>query len=228
MSMRLTDSFSSLIAYIAYFQKAGAKRSISFDQLLADVLRLLSESEASIQHQNIGAEDYDQARFAICAWIDETILSSSWEWRAEWQKNQLQRRYYNTTDAGQEFFERLNNLGMHQQEVREIFYLCLAMGFKGQYCHEGDDYLLNQLKISNLKLLTGSSIGLPELDRNELFPESYPVYTDAYTAKGKKRSFLSPFTLLFITGPVVLYGVLFIIYQFILSNIGDNFLSTPM
>ena len=226
--MRLTDSLSPLIAYIAYFQKAGSKRSISFDQLLADVLRLLSESETNIQHQNIGREDYDQARFAICAWVDETILSSSWEWRTEWQKNQLQRRYYNTTDAGQEFFERLNNLGLHQQEVREIFYLCLAMGFKGQYCHEGDDYLLNQLKISNLKLLTGSSIGLPELERSELFPESYPVDADTYIAKGKKRSFLSPFTLLFITGPVVLYCIFFIIYQFILSHIGDTFLNTPL
>lgn len=225
--MRLTDCFSSLVAYVTYFLKSQGKKQLSFAQLQADVQRLLSESESCLQGQHFSQEDFNQARFAICAWIDEAILSSSWEGRTEWQKEQLQRTYYQTTDAGQEFFERLNVLGLQQRDVREVYYLCLAMGFKGQYCHEGDDYLLDQLKTSNLKLLTGSSIGIPSLNKSELFPGAYPAET-GMESHGKKGFQFSPFTLLFLAGPVALYGILFVVYRFILNNIGENFLSTTL
>ena len=224
--MHLTDCFSSLVAYIAYFLRTEGRKQIAFQQLAADVRRLLAESETCLQGSNISREDYDQARFAICAWIDEAILNSAWPGKTEWQKEQLQRIYYRTTDAGQEFFERLNVLGMQQQDVREVYYLCLVMGFKGQYCHEGDDFLLDQLKTSNLKLLTGSSVGTPSLSRTELFPGAYPAATE--TTGGRAKFQFSPFTLLFLGGPVILFAILFFIYRFILNNIGENFLSMPL
>ena len=46
------------------------------------------------------------------------------------------------------------------------------MGFMGRYCNQGDEFLLEQLKSSNLKLLVGSSVGIPSLERAELFPEA--------------------------------------------------------
>ncbi|HFQ81453.1 MAG TPA: DotU family type IV/VI secretion system protein, partial [Desulfobacterales bacterium] len=165
------------------------------------------------------------ARFAICAWGDEAILRSSWEGRAQWQKEPLQRLYFQTTDAGKEFFERLNKLGPQQTEAREIFYLCLAMGFKGQYHQEGDAMLLEQLKTSNLKFLSGSSIGLPPLDRTELFPEAYPVEAGDSFAAPRKR-FFNLTTLAVFVSPLILFGALFLIYSFILSNIGKTFLGT--
>ena len=134
--MRLTDCFSELIAYVSYFLKTVDKKQPPFDQIRHEVERLLGESEACINKETFSAEDYDQARFAVCAWIDEAILSSSWKEKHLWQKQQLQRVYYNTTEAGEQFFERLNNLGLHQRDVREVYYLCLAMGFTGRYIQE--------------------------------------------------------------------------------------------
>ncbi|MBW1834922.1 MAG: DotU family type IV/VI secretion system protein, partial [Deltaproteobacteria bacterium] len=157
--MRLTDCFIELVAYAAYFLKTVAKRQPPFDQVKADIQRLISKSQESLNNGSFSQEDYDLARFAIFAWIDEAILNSSWKEKHLWQGEQLQRFYYQTADAGEIFFERLNTLGPHQRDVREVYYLCLAIGFMGRYCHEGDEYLLEQLKTSNLKLLTGSSVG---------------------------------------------------------------------
>jgi type VI secretion system protein ImpK len=95
----------------------------------------------------------------------------------------------------------------------------------GRHCHAGDDFLLNQLKSSNLQVLLGSSAGIPSLDRAELFPEGYPAGASvAAPAQGKPG--FSLFTVFCIAAPVVLFGVLFLIYRFSLSGLGDNLLRT--
>ena len=222
--MRLRDCFVELIAYVGYFIKNNTPDSVSFSQVQADINRLLSESENMMQQGGISADDYNEARFAICAWIDEALLSSSWQGRIEWQRNSLQRRYYQTADAGEEFFERLNRLEPQQQEVREIYYLCLVMGFRGRYHNEGDELLLEQLMTSNLKYLLGSSVGLPSLNRTVLFPEGYPV-ENTEVARKSRGKFLTPAVLVALVFPVALFGALFFIYSFILSNIGEKFLN---
>ncbi|MEW5801058.1 MAG: DotU family type IV/VI secretion system protein [bacterium] len=222
--MRLIDSFIEVIVYTAYMLRQGDKNQPSIDQVKADIQRFLSRSEECVKKHSLSMEDYDMARFAICAWIDEAILNSSWEGKGLWQKEQLQRIYYRTADAGEEFFERLNTIGLHQKEVREVYYLCLALGFTGRYCHEGDQYLLEQLKTSNLKLLTGSSVGLPTLDRMELFPAGYPAET-AGTSPQQRKSRFALVTLIGLAGPAFLFGLLWIIYHFVLTGQGKHLLT---
>lgn len=222
--MRLTDCFMELVAYVAYFLKTAASKQPPFDQVKADIRRLMTESENRFREGTFSQEDFDLARFAVCAWVDEAMLNSAWKEKGRWQSEQLQRLYYQTADAGELFFDRLNSLGLHQRDVREVYYLCLAMGFIGRYCHEGDEYLLEQLKTSNLKVLTGSSVGLPSLDRGELFPEAYPVDAGAEEGRSGKR-LVSGFTLLCIGAPVALFVGLFLIYYFILGNVGETILN---
>jgi len=223
--MHLTDCFIDLMAYVVYFLKSAAIKRPPYEQVKADVSRLLSQSENFLKKGLFSQEDYDLARFAICAWVDEAILNSPWDHKGLWQREQLQRLYYHTTEAGEEFFERLNALGFHQREVREVYYLCLALGFMGRYCHPGDEVLLNQLKTSNLRMLMGSSMGPPSLDRIELFPEAHPNETAPIGPK-KRRFHFSLSTLLWLAGPILLFGLLFWIYKFALSSIADNFLKT--
>ena len=219
--MRLTDIFMDLLAYVTYFNKSVAVKQPSYDQVKADITRLMSDIEIRIGQAQISPDDFDLARFAVVAWVDETLLSSQWQEKDSWQKESLQRLYYQTTDAGEQFFDRLNAIGPHQRDVREVYYLCLSMGFKGRYIHEGDDFLLDQLKTSNLKLLTGTSVGIPGLEAGNFFPEAYPVETEALTPSKVGRHF-SKFTLIGLAFPIVLFLGLFTIYTFILGHIGDS------
>lgn len=221
--MHLTDCFIQLIAYTVYFQKTGAAKQPSFEQVKADIGRLLDQSERSRNLGNYSQEDYDLARFAIAAWIDEVILGSPWDGRSQWQRVRLQQLYYNTTDAGEEFFNRLNALGLHQREVREVYFLCLALGFKGRYGTEGDEYLLEQLRSSNIKYLLGSSVGLPSLERLELFPEAVPSHMPEL-AKQKRRFRFSLAMLIGFAAPAVLFVLLYVVYWFALDGIGDSVL----
>lgn len=221
--MHLTDCFLELIAYVVYFRKTASMKQMPYEQVKTNILRLLSQSEQGIEKGHFAKEDYDQARFAVCAWVDETILASNWDQKSKWQRELLQRIYFNTTEAGEEFFERLNNLGPHQKEVREVYYLCLSLGFKGRYFKPGDDFMLDQLKTSNLKFLMGGAGGLPSLETSELFPESYPQEKAQIAPQKRKLSF-SVFTILGIAAPVALFGLLFLIYYLTLGSIGENIL----
>jgi type VI secretion system protein ImpK len=221
--MRLTDIFMELLAYVTYFNKSVAVKQPTYDQVKADITRLMSDIEIRIGQANIAPDDFDLARFAVVAWVDETLLSSQWKDKNHWQKEPLQRLYYQTADAGELFFDRLNGIGPHQRDVREVYYLCLAMGFKGRYIYEGDDFLLDQLKISNLKLLTGTSVGIPSLETGNFFPEAFPVETEAF-ASSKTGGRFSKLTLIGIAFPIVLFVGLFIIYTFILGHVGDSLL----
>jgi type VI secretion system protein ImpK len=219
--MRLTDLFMELIAYVAYFNRSVAARRPAFDQIKADIRRLMSDIENRLQRTEIAPDEFDLARFAVVAWVDETILSSDWQHREAWQKESLQRLYYQTADAGELFFERLNMIGPHQRDVREVYYLCLAMGFKGRYIHQGDDFLLDQLKTSNLKVLTGTSVGIPSLEKGGFFPEAYPLELETPGTRKAGRRF-STATLIGFSIPVALFAGLFVIYTFILSHIGES------
>jgi type VI secretion system protein ImpK len=69
----------------------------------------------------------------------------------------------------------------------------------------------------------GSSLGLPSLERVELFPEAYPAGDmDMRTRKSRPR--YSWFTAACVAGPAAFFGILFLIYYFILNHVGENFL----
>jgi len=221
--MHLSDCFMPVIAYVAYFLKTAVRRNPPYDQVKADVQRLLGQSETGVKKGLVAQEDYDLARFAICAWADEAILSSAWNQKGQWQKEQLQRIFYQTTDAGEEFFEKLNALEPHQREVREVYYLCLAMGFAGRFCNPGDVPLLEQLKSSNLRILMGRSVGLPSPEGMELFPEGQPLESPAKMRSKPKWDF-PILTIVALVGPVVFFGLLYFIYRFTLSGMAENIL----
>jgi type VI secretion system protein ImpK len=223
--MRLTDCFMELMAYVVYFTKSGAMKQPPYAQVKADVQRLLGKSEEYLKKSSFSPEEYDQARFMICAWTDEMILASPWQNKDLWQREQLQRIFYNTTEAGEEVFERLNGITYEQKSVREVYYLCLSLGFKGRFIHPEDEYLLEQLKASNLKLLMGASGGIPSLDRTDLFPESFPAGSVAMESKKRRFQFSIVHTVA-LGGPVFFFALLYLVYRFSLDGLAENFLRT--
>lgn len=222
--MLLVDCFIELVAYVAYFIKTAPTQQTSFEQIKTDVTHLINKSQDNFHQSRQPQDDFDLARFAVFAWIDETILNSGWQEKGKWQGEQLQRTYYQTTDAGEIFYDKLNQLQPQQTQVREVYYLCLAMGFTGRYCNPGDEFLLDQLKNSNLKILGGTP-DMRMLEEEQLFPDAY--HRDKATkssARGIQRSSLG---LLFgAMAPVLLYGILFFIYRFVLDNVGKSFLAS--
>lgn len=89
-------------------------------------------------------EDLDKARFALVAFIDETILDTNWSQREVWRDRPLQLDLFAERRAGGRFFDELDHLrrqGEPKREVVEVYHQCLNLGFEGQYRISGRDQL---------------------------------------------------------------------------------------
>lgn len=221
--MRLTDCFIDLIAYVSYFLKELNTNQPDFDDVRSDIEKLILGCENHLGTGRFSREDYDLARFAVFAWVDESILNSTWKDRTRWLGQQLQNVYYHVFDASEIFFENLNTLKLHQKDIREVYLLCLAMGFKGRYCNQHDEVTLKQLKAFNLAAITGASSGVQPLKTEKLFPDAYNDDDPKNHAPLHKSGIFSS-TLFCVTFPILCCIVLFLLFRFILVNAGDNLL----
>jgi type VI secretion system protein ImpK len=85
-----------------------------------------------------GAEGFLGIRFALTCWLDEVfILDSPWE--AVWENHLLERALYGSRDRAWLFWEQARKAEARPGgDALEVFYLCVMLGFRGEYRHEPD------------------------------------------------------------------------------------------
>ena len=134
VSDRLADAFAPCFALSLKLR--SAEKFGDPERLRDRILCLLDEAWHTARENGISPEDVDRARFAVVAFMDETVLSSDWPRKDAWTARSLQFEMYERYDAGEEFFNRLEQLRANPSdniEVLEVYYLCLALGFQGRY-----------------------------------------------------------------------------------------------
>ena len=215
--MRVIDCFMPLIAWIVDFRDA-LPACPPYEQVKGEIRQLLAQSETMSRGGVLDPKQYEEARFIVCAWVDETLLGSQWRDTHRWQHEQLQRHFYQTTDAGVEAFERLQALGQKQQ-AREVFCLCLALGFRGRYLGPEGEVQLEQVRNAQLKLLFDAPQGVPATDAMELFPGA--LVPECQTPAASKGTWLPlrPLPAMLITAPLILFSVLYLVYRYVLSGL---------
>jgi len=100
------------------------------------VKTLLKRIEERALRGDRSPKDLRRAQFAVVAFIDETILASNWDRKQKWIDTPLQLELYDRYDAGEVFFEHLDDFlaaPRRHAEVLEVYYLCMTLGFRGQY-----------------------------------------------------------------------------------------------
>jgi type VI secretion system protein ImpK len=109
------------------------------------VAGLLTEMEESAAKLRLSEKQTRSVKFALAAFMDETVLTNDFPLREEWEKFPLQLEYFGEHLAGVKFFERLDELLLNietEADVVEVYYVCMLVGFKGKY----KIYLEDQLK----------------------------------------------------------------------------------
>lgn len=216
--MRLVDCFVKPLAYTAYIVGTSEDRAPCFERISQDIRTLLAESEKLSVHAGFTSGEYSEARFAVCAWIDEAVLCSSLPERELWMGELLQRRLYGTTRAGEEFFEHLKNLNDAMLQVRDVYYHCLALGFKGRYFESDLDGELDQIKKQSLQLLQGNCSMLSAGNLMGFFPDSYPQ-NQIKRRQSLPRIALSSVTLFMILAPLIVVILTYFSYAHSLDGL---------
>lgn len=172
--MRLIDFFIDPILKIHSVKDNLDKIDSEWKPFKNELSSMLIEAQTQAIKAGFPQASCADALFPVVAFIDETVLTSSWTGKTEWQRESLQRQFFNTTNSGYEFYERLNKLNRQgdDRSVREVYLLCLSLGYKGRYFSPQDRPKIEETRVFNLDLL------LPN-DANNVFEKS-TLFSDAY------------------------------------------------
>lgn len=212
--MRLIDCFSELLGYTVYITGGDPSAAVlSYEDANKRYEDLSARAEIMRAKADVADKDWREGLFAVSSLIDEMILCSSWSGREKWQVAQLQYRFFNTTNAGVEFFEHLASLAPGQDDVREVYDWCFAMGFRGMYFRPEDTGELEEIIKVNRSLAQRE---IPDEDTLKMFPDAYGAQRNVR----RKRS-SGTIILMAIMGviPVLVFLGLFIFYRNVLKGI---------
>ncbi|KXU86900.1 hypothetical protein CR51_37235 [Caballeronia megalochromosomata] len=224
--MNLADTLMPLFAQVRAFSRSPAGDAAN---LTAQLDGAIAAARLRAHDAGFPQADIDEALFAFNAWADELLLTTRWEGAAQWQRHLLQRRYSNVSNAGVVFYERLAQLAPAQLAVREVFYLCLALGFGGRYAYDRNQKTLTDIRRTNLAMLLPDADPLGASARAFLFPDGYHVAGDDAAARkpNARARFASRFTrgkLTAILLPLFLLALLYGVYHTVVAQSVDTLL----
>ena len=167
---RLLDCFSRLI-------NLGLRADNAFgptSTLRQQVLGLLIDARIRASEAGYPSSTIESAVFAMVAWMDEVLTRRSTAAGEAYEPLQLQ--LFNSRNAHTEFFHHLSALQPQDDELREVYWNAMALGFAGQYYFETDDAgELSKLKALHGRQLANPPLDLPELAHEHITPQPYAV-----------------------------------------------------
>lgn len=209
MRISSVDCVTELLAYTYHIVEQLQTDAVPFDQVSGSYHQLIQRAKTRAKSAGIPIQQFDKALFAIFAWIDETLLETSWQYKQEWIRNSLQKKFFNTTSAGTEFFAMLEKLGPEDKDILEVYDYCLASGFKGCFFEPLFQERLNAVKIDTRKKLNRDiDVEVPEI----LFPEAGDTIF-IKRLKRKRWKGLSGYSSVFILIPIALFFVLYYFFN---------------
>ena len=217
--MRIVDGFTEVLLFTRKFCR-GEIEAMPVDQVRTELQSRFDISERLAEDIGLPDELYQSAKFPVVALVDEMLQTSDWYDRTAWAKNPLQRIYFNTTNAGAEFYERMNVLNKFgpDRDIREIYALCLGLGFRGRYFRGEDRKYYEQTKAFNLSLLLPDE-ALKNIDSATLFPFAYKASDARNDNPFKSRFSIYP---IIVGVPIVVLILMIGIYHLNISWLLDQ------
>ena len=148
-------------------------RKLTLANLSDQLIKEIRNCEIVSSHSGFPKQEINDAMFAVCSWCDEQIMNAEWGGVSEyWADHLLQRRFFNTTLAGERFYDNLERLRQSGGLALAVYAFCLFNGFKGKYVY---DLHLEDLERTRADTVNATFNAL-ELDRRDT--QTFPTLSD--------------------------------------------------
>lgn len=135
----IVDAASNLFTIMGKLRQAKNWRQPA--KLQTELIQEINIFFETIKNQKYSAEYVVVCRYVICAALDDIIYNTSWGKRGQWEQYALLSAYNQDTQTHDKFFgimERAIKEPAIYIDLMELMYLCLSMGYKGQYAGQHD------------------------------------------------------------------------------------------
>ncbi|NDK97897.1 DotU family type IV/VI secretion system protein [Photorhabdus bodei] len=173
------------------------------------VLAELTQAQNRARSQGYGAQDIEEANFAVVVWADEAILCAGQKELSIWRQSSLQAELYDAELGGNTFFDRLAALVPDNYPVRLVYVFCLLAGFYGRY-GKHDNLELHNIIQQELNNLPDTLRGYLSLENHRLMNRSDNKPKNKHSNHKWRRKlilFMSSITLIYIFLTVYLLNI---------------------
>ncbi len=130
----LEKAASGLLALLARLNTSHSQS----DQagLKNKIIQEVQRFQINAQVNEIDPQTISSARYVMCTVLDEAVLNTPWGNNSGWSQQSLLSIFHKEASGGERFFDFLKLLAQNPGKNRnllELIYLCLALGFEGQY-----------------------------------------------------------------------------------------------
>src|SRR5688500_5013632 len=129
------------------------------NDLRQTIASMLEDFEKRAERYRFNHKIVQVSKFALAAFVDETVLTNNFPLKDEWEKNPLQLEYFGEQLAGDKFFDKLEAMLKQidvTQDAVEIYYVCMLLGFKGRYAvYEKEKLLATMQQTANALVKVG-------------------------------------------------------------------------
>ncbi len=106
------------------------------DDLRERTIQQVRTFEREARDAGVPLEQLRPAHYALCASIDDVVLNTPWGSSGSWGARSLVSSFHQEVRSGERFFALLGQMRENPGSylpVLELMYLCLSLGFQGQY-----------------------------------------------------------------------------------------------
>ncbi|OCA52985.1 hypothetical protein Phpb_04037 [Photorhabdus namnaonensis] len=195
--MQLLDCYIPVFTCVLRMIQQQVNQAETLRQTL---LAELTQAQNRARLQGYGAQDIEEANFAVVVWADEAILCAGQEALSVWRQSSLQAELYDAELGGNTFFDRLGALVADNYQVRLVYVFCLFAGFYGRY-GKRDNLELHNIIQQELDNLPDTLRGYLSLENHRLMNRFDNKFKNKHSNNKWRRKlilFMSSITLIYI------------------------------
>src|SRR5215510_11283414 len=170
--LSLMELCMPLFGYATMLPGEASGTHPDYDAFRKEILAALQRIERDASEHGIEDEDAREASYAVSLFLDEQVVYSEWQGKARWSAEPLHIVLHRDAEGGENFYRRLEGLGNRQKAVKEVYLVCLALGYRGKYADL--DPVQQAARIGEIRQKILRSIHPVPLDKQPvLFPDAY-------------------------------------------------------
>lgn len=143
----LVDAAAYLFSIIGKLKQVPTYRQLN--NLQRDLIQEINAFQEAVKHYGYNADYIVICQYTLCAALDDIISNTTWGGQGQWEGLSLLSAFNLDIQHQDKFFtimERAIKEPALYIDLMELMYLCLSMGYKGQYrSTEHNHYQLEQI-----------------------------------------------------------------------------------
>jgi type VI secretion system protein ImpK len=168
--MTLSEVASDLFLFLVTFRRQVRKGLVPDPRQSRTALHdIFAEMDRKVRDDPKLAKQFEKAKYPLVVTADEILINSNWAYSQQWENEIFEYEFFKTRIAGEKFFAMVEELRDDEEQLAEILYLCLCLGFVGRYREDAEE--LRRLKRRLYRMVPGRISD----DEKRVTPDAYFV-----------------------------------------------------